>query len=72
MMALLFNSENGRKPQTEARRYVYKIIASFIDNELTHEGARWFLDGVEQEPDQRRVRKALRAVRAEMLRKGNA
>jgi hypothetical protein len=62
---LEFNSRDGRKPQTEARRYVYRVLATVLV-----EDPRWFYEGIEQEPDRRRLKKAMAAVRAELLRKG--
>lgn len=66
----LFNGSNGRKPQTEARRWVYGVIATILDNGQERGEHGWFALGPEgDEFDRRRLRKALDAVRNEMLRK---
>jgi hypothetical protein len=69
-MALTFNGKSGRKPQTEARRYVYRIIASMLANDAV-DGNGWLLGGLDEEPDRRRVKKAQRAVQLEMARKAS-
>jgi hypothetical protein len=65
---LKFSGASGRRPQAEARSYVYSVIVAMLDNELG-ESQGWMFGGIEEEPDERRVRKAVKAVRAEMLRK---
>lgn len=71
MSTLKFNGASGRKPQTEARRYVYRIIFSMLDSEFNepdfHQG--WMFGGIENSADRRRLTKAIRAVQKEMLRK---
>lgn len=65
-----FTGDNGRKPQTEARRYVYGVIATILDN--GHERGRngWFGFGEEEDKaDRRLLNGALDAVRDEMVRK---
>lgn len=65
----LFDGSSGRTPAAEARRYVYGCIAASLVNstELT-EG--WYSPGDEaDEFDRRRLRKAIKAVYAEMCRK---
>ena len=68
MSELKFSGASGQRPQTEARRYVYAVLSAMLDHELC-EPEGWMFGGIEQEPDERRVRKAIKAVRAEMLRK---
>lgn len=63
-----FNGDSGRKPQTEARRYVYAVLAAIIANERRDRGG-WFFGGIEDEFDKRRLNKALDAVYREMLRR---
>lgn len=66
----VFNGDGGRKPQTEARRFVYGCLATICDNDTERSENGWFAMGPEaDEFDRRRLRKALDAVRAEMLRK---
>lgn len=68
-MSGVFKGTAGRKPQTEARRYIYACIAAALDNgtELT-EG--WFSPSEEMDEfDVRRLRKAIKSVYEEMLRK---
>ncbi len=66
-----FNGQTGRKPQTEARRYVYGVLCAMLDSEFNdpdfHEG--WMFGGIEHEPDRRRLTKAIKLVRAELARK---
>lgn len=72
-MPLKFNSDAGRKPQTEARRYVYRVLGAMLDYELNPEERNgWMFGGIDQEPDQRRLRKAIEAVKKELLSKGNS
>lgn len=71
MSELKFNGGSGRKPQTEARRYVYGTLVVMLLHELRQRetGEGWMFGGIEHEPDQRRLIKALKAVREEMKRK---
>jgi len=69
---LKFDGSSGRKPQTEARRYVYDVIVQMLDAQLTHEPERtegWVFGGITNEFDRRRVTKAIKAVQVEMRRK---
>lgn len=63
-----FNGDSGRKPQTEARRYVYAILSEMILSEIREQG-QWMYGGIENEFDRTRLTKALNAVRKEMKRK---
>ena len=66
----VFNGANGRKPQTEARMYIYRCIAAALDNSTEQSDGGWFgLPGA-NEFDRRRWRKAIDAVTKEMIRKG--
>jgi hypothetical protein len=66
----IFDGSSGRKPQTEARRFVYGCLASILDNGQERGENGWFGLGPDgDEFDRRRLRKALDAVRAEMLKK---
>lgn len=68
----MFNGKSGRKPQTEARRFVYNVIATLLDNQQERGEHGWFALGDDgDEFDRRRLRKALDAVRDEMLRKAS-
>lgn len=70
MSNLRFNGSSGSKPQTEARRYVYRIISTMLTSELgDREG--WMFGGIDNEFDRRRLRKAIVAVRDEMKRKAD-
>jgi hypothetical protein len=56
MGELKFGGANGRKPQAEARRYVYAVAATMLENELgEHQRNGWMFGGLEEEPDRRRV-----------------
>lgn len=70
---LHFSSVNGRRPQTEARRYVYGVLCAMLAHELTQEARDgWMFGGIEQEPDQRRLTKAIKAVIKECRRRADA
>lgn len=63
-----FDGGSGRRPQTEARRYVYAVLASALSTDMSDpEG--WVFGGMEDEFDRRRAKKAGRAIIAELLRK---
>ena len=68
---LRFNGASGRKPQTEARLYVYSVMVAMLENEFNApdntEG--WMFGGIENDFDRRRLTKAIKAVAAEMTRK---
>lgn len=66
-----FDGSSGRRPVTEARRYIYNVLATAIGTDLEDlEG--WLLGGIDEESDRRRIRKAAKAVVAELRRKGSA
>jgi hypothetical protein len=68
----IFNGDKGRKPQTEARRWVYGVLGAILDNSVERSENGWFSLGPEgDEFDRRRLRKALDAVRAEMFKKAS-
>jgi len=62
-----FSGENGTKPSTQARKYVYQILAKALIADLDND-SRWLYEGLD-EADQRRVRTAVRKVIVEMRRK---
>lgn len=66
---LKFNSANGMKPSAEARRYVYRCLDAILANAENDEGDDLFFGGVEVDADIRRLRIAIKKVRAEMQRK---
>ena len=63
-----FTSNNGRTPQAEARRYVYALLVPMLEHELSDPDG-WMFGGIEEEPDKRRLTKAIKAVAAEMGRR---
>ena len=63
-----FTGANGRKPSTEARRYVYAILVPMLQHELCDE-AQWMFGGIDCEFDRRRLRIAIKKVIVEMERK---
>lgn len=70
MSKLRFNGDNGRKPTTEARRYIYRVLAASLEEDMKdYQG--WILGGIDQEPDRRRLHIVAKKVVAELLRKGN-
>lgn len=70
-MTLRFDGSSGRKPSTEARRYVYGIISAMLDHELTDLDG-WIFGGIEHEADRRRLSRAVRLVQLEMRRRQSA
>jgi hypothetical protein len=69
-MAMKFKGESGRKPQTEARMYVYRCIAAVLDNDTEQSDNGWFGLPDGDEFDRRRLKKAITSVTQEMIRKG--
>jgi hypothetical protein len=66
----VFNSNLGRTPQAEARRYIYNCIAAALDND-TELDEGWFAPNDDMDEfDRRRLKKAIEAVYKEMCRKG--
>ncbi len=63
-----FNGNSGRKPQTEARKWVYGVLAIILDSEDEQTG-RFDPGDDADEFDRRRIRKAVEAVKKEMTRK---
>lgn len=63
-----FDGSAGMRPSAQARRHVYTRLAEMLGTDLAEEA--WMFDGITDEPDQRRLLKAIRAVAAEMARKG--
>jgi hypothetical protein len=66
---LEFNGSNGRKPQTEARRYVYRCLARILREDMQNAG--WLHEDLEHEPDRRRAMKAANAVVRELEKKAS-
>jgi hypothetical protein len=68
-----FNGDSGRRPQAEARRYVYSVLATMLDHELSPEAYDgWIFGGIKFDPDKRRLRRAVKAVIVEMRRKAKS
>lgn len=66
-----FTNSNGRKPQTEARKYVYNVLSQMLECELSpDENEGWMFGGIEDDFDRRRLKKAIKAVISELKRKG--
>lgn len=65
---LRFDGSTGTRPQTEARRYVYAIVATMLEHEPSDPDG-WIFGGIEREEDKRRLRKAIRSVSSEMRKK---
>jgi hypothetical protein len=67
-----FTGANGRKPSTEARRYVYRVLAQTLEYDLAN-GSEWLTDAgggdTLDEFDRRRVVAAAKKVIVEMRRK---
>lgn len=70
-----FDGSSGRKPSTEARRYVYAVTAIMLEAELEMplREAQWLFGDTElDEFDRRRLRKEAAKVVAELRRKAAA
>lgn len=67
---MIFTGKDGRKPSTEARRYVYRMLLNMLshDNEDPH---GWLWGGIEDDFDRRRLKIAIGKVKAELTRKVN-
>lgn len=63
-----FNGSGGRKPSTEARRYVYKCLASVLEEEIELSSI-WLCADDMDEFDRRRVLIAAKKVVIELRRK---
>lgn len=67
----MFNENNGRTSEAEAKRYVYRILSRMLIQELhPDEHGGWMFGGIEEESDKRKLRRAIKIVIAEMDRKG--
>ena len=65
---LKFSGASGRKPQTEARQYVLRCLATILAHDI--ENADWLNDDLDHEPDRRRALKAARSVHRMLRRLG--
>lgn len=66
-----FDGSSGRKPETEARKYVYNILVEMLRHELSpEEKDGWMFGGIERDADQQLLRKAIKGVMSEMKRRG--
>lgn len=69
-MATKFDGSSGMKPSAEARRYIYRVMATALDTDMTDDEG-WVFGGIDCEFDRRRLREAAKRVRADLLRKGS-
>jgi hypothetical protein len=68
---MMFTNSNGRKPQTEARKYVYNVLSQMLEHELSpDEDEGWMFGGIDDVFDRQRLRKAIKAIISELKRKG--
>jgi hypothetical protein len=65
-----FTKSNGTKPSTQARRYVYRIVAELLDGDIAN-GSEWMWREFD-EADSRRIMNATKKIIAEMRRKAGA
>lgn len=63
-----FDGSSGRKPSTEARRYIYAVLAASLESDMRDPDG-WVRGGIEDEFDLRRLRKEARKVFTELMRK---
>ena len=67
----MFDGSSGRRPSAEARRYVYRVLASSLDMDLKDPDG-WVRGGIEKLADVRLAIEAARKIEAELRRKGNS
>jgi hypothetical protein len=65
-----FTKSNGTKPSTQARRYVYSILAAQLEFDIAN-GSEWMWREFD-EADSRRIINATKKIIAEMRRKAGA
>jgi hypothetical protein len=68
---MIFDGASGRKPQTEARRHVYRVLSDALEKAGGNNPVGYF-EGflIPQDADEfdlRRLKKAIQAVQREML-----
>lgn len=56
-----FDGSSGARPSTEARRYVLRMLATFLQRQID-DGGHELIAGLDDEFDRRRVRTAARLV----------
>ena len=66
-----FDGSSGRRPDAEARKYVYAVLASSLVSDLIDPDG-WVFGGIEDEEDKRRLRRVAKAVVEELRRKAQA
>jgi hypothetical protein len=68
-----FDGSSGKKPSTEARRYVDAVLWSMLEAELeaAEREHTWMFGGLDDEVDRRRVRAAIRRVQTALQRKAS-
>lgn len=69
MSRFINRPEKGGKPSTQARRYVYQVLATTLEHDLNND-SEWLYDGMD-EFDIRRVRQAVKKVIVELRRKAD-
>lgn len=69
MSAIMFDGKSGRRPSAEARRYVYRVLAAALDEDL-NDRQGWVFGGMDHDVDRRRAWKEAKKIIAELLRKG--
>ncbi len=75
MSNLKFNGAHGTKPSTQARSYVRGVLATMLDAAIRSEDEHtryWFLGGITEEPDQRRVLGAMRRLQEQLRHRASA
>jgi hypothetical protein len=63
-----FEGKDGRKPSTEARCFVYRVLAKTLVHDLSNDSG-WLYEDMD-EFDRRRVRNAVQKVIVELKKKG--
>ena len=67
---LKFDGSSGQLPSAEARRYVYRVLASCLEDDVQHAAEGWVFGGLENEFDRRRAKRAAELVIKELRKKG--
>ncbi len=73
MSDLRFDGKNGRTPSAQARRYIYERLAVMLKEDMYQhpppDGGSFVLRHIDNEFDERRVRKEAQKVISELHRK---
>ena len=70
-----FDGKHGRKPSAQARRYIYERLAVLLKTDMCQhpapDGGSFVLQHIDNEFDERRIRKEAAKIVSELHRKAN-